>query len=60
MQITVAQGAAKHQLNVDGDETVRAVKARLAELCSIPAAQQKLLVKGKEAPDTRCCTNPCA
>ena len=53
MQITVAQGAAKHQLSVDGEETVRAVKARLEELCSIPAAQQKLLVKGKEAADAR-------
>ena len=53
MQITVAQGAAKHQLCVDGEETVRAVKARLEELCSILSAQQKLLVLGKEAADTR-------
>ena len=53
MQITVAQGAAKHQLSVEGEETVRAVKARLEELCSIPSAQQKLLVKGKEAADAR-------
>ena len=53
MQITVAQGAAKHQLSVDGEETVRAVKARLEELCSIPSSQQKLLVKGKEAADAR-------
>jgi hypothetical protein len=53
MQITVAQGAAKHHLSVDGEETVRAVKARLEEICSIPAAQQKLLVKGKEAADAR-------
>ena len=53
MQITVAQGAVKHQLSVEGEETVRAVKARLEELCSIPAVQQKLLVKGKEAADAR-------
>ena len=56
MQITVAQGAVKHQLSVDGEETVRAVKARLEELCSIPAVQQKLLVKGKEAADARLAT----
>ena len=56
MQITVAQGAVKHQLSVEGEETVRAVKARLEELCSIPAVQQKLLVKGKEAADARLAT----
>ena len=32
MQITVAQGAAKHQLSVNGQETVRAVKARLQRI----------------------------
>ena len=47
MQITVAQGAAKHQLSVDAGETIRVVKARLSALCDIPAEQQRLLVKGK-------------
>lgn len=51
MQITIAQGGTKHQLSVDEAETIRAVKARLAPLCELPAEQQKLLHKGKEAPD---------
>ena len=51
MQITVVQGASKHELSVDEGETIRSVKARLADLCSIGAEQQKLLVKGKEAAD---------
>lgn len=51
MQITIAQGGTKHQLSVDEAETIRAVKARLAPLCDLPAEQQKLLHKGKEAPD---------
>ena len=51
MQITIVQGAAKHQLNIAEGDTIRAVKAKLAAVCDVPEEQQRLLVKGKEAAD---------
>ena len=53
MLVTFAVGAAKHTLEVGGDETVGQVKAALEAACGVPAGSQRWLVKGKTATECR-------
>ena len=51
MNVVVAVAGAKHTLQVSGETSVAEVKAQLESRCGIPVAQQRLLVKGKQAFD---------
>ena len=51
MRLTVAGLGAKHVLDLEPEETIRNVKARLEALTSLSAAEMRLLVKGKAPED---------
>ena len=51
MKLTVAGLGAKHVLDLEPEETIRNVKARLEALTSLSAAEMRLLVKGKAPED---------
>lgn len=52
VKLTVVFGGSKHELELSPADTVGDMKARLEPLVSLPPPSQKLILKGKQPPDT--------
>ena len=51
MKITIGFKGKEHELEVPGDDTIGAVKAKLAPLVDLPPEAQKLFYRGRPRPD---------